>query len=169
MSGRCCTLAEVGCSQSHLALWRLGAERREPLMIFEDDVFFCDDIAAHLRRPLPLPDDLGIFYLGATRREGCRPFEGPGIYELSGCRTTHAYVISPRACDRLLDFAESLPNIASDDYTLLSHRNGSVRAHIYLPFWAVQTNDVSDIRVRKPLRYRFGNLFEGMLPRDASA
>ena len=38
---------------------------------------------------------------------------GSGICELSGCRATHAYVISPSACERLVHVAESLPNLAA--------------------------------------------------------
>jgi GR25 family glycosyltransferase involved in LPS biosynthesis len=163
-SGRRCTLAEVACSQSHIALWRMGATRNEPLMVFEDDVFFGNDIGDRLRSTLILPSDYGIFYLGAAWREDVRSFDRPGIYELRGCRTTHAYVISPGACDRLLELAETMPNVAADHYTLLAHRRQLVRAHIHLPFWAVQTNDSSDIGIRLSLARSFGTLFEGVLP-----
>jgi Glycosyltransferase family 25 (LPS biosynthesis protein) len=164
INGRVCTLAEVACTQSHLALWRLGAERQQPVMIFEDDVYFCADIWHHLRRPIVLPADFGIFYLGAAWREDVRPFDGPGIYEQRSCRTTHAYVISSAACVQLITLAEATPHIAADHYTFLSHERRCVRAHIHLPFWAVQTNHPSDIGLRLSSARSFGDMFDGPLP-----
>jgi hypothetical protein len=163
-SARRCTLAEAACSLSHIGLWKVGVERGEPIMVFEDDVHFCNDIAAHLRRPLDLPLDFGVLYLGAAWREPLRRYAGPGIYELLACRTTHAYVASATACASLLALASELPHIAADHYTGLSHRRGVVRAHIPLPFWAVQRADHSDIGQRLPAKISFGTLFDGELP-----
>jgi len=163
-SRRRCSMAEMACSQSHRELWQLGALRDEPLMIFEDDVYFCDDVGEHLRRPLELPRDFGIFYLGAAWREDIETYAAPGIYELHGCRTLHAYVISPTACRQLLLLAGAIPALASDHYTLMAHRTRLVRAHIALPLWAVQTGDASDIALRMPIAASFGTLFESVLP-----
>lgn len=164
LNGRICTPAEVACMHSHRRLWELAAERGEPMMIFEDDVYFCADIWHHLRRPLALPNDYGIFYIGAAWREDLHPYVGPGIHEQKSCRTTHAYVISPEASVTLLSLADAMPNIASDHYTCVAHERGLVRAHIYLPFWAVQTNHPSDIGLRRSAALSFGDMFDGPMP-----
>jgi GR25 family glycosyltransferase involved in LPS biosynthesis len=110
----------AGCMLSHRNALRLARERGwRRVLILEDDARIAlplqgetgRELAAFLERE---SRDYGVLFLGFTSpRKPVRPLlklkNGPTVFQVSGCSTTHAYVVDTCLYDKLL---ASLP---SDD------------------------------------------------------
>lgn len=102
----------AGCTLSHQ---RIMAEAREQgwdmLLILEDDADFSqtdeEELAAVLREVLAVRSSWDICYLGFSKTRGpSRPVGTEGkrdVFEITGCGTTHAYLVNAKARDWLVD------------------------------------------------------------------
>jgi GR25 family glycosyltransferase involved in LPS biosynthesis len=87
-----------GCFQSHKEL----IERRETLLVLEDDAVLCPDFLLKVELCMrELPDDWGMLYLGGWRQD-VEPYSDR-LQVANRVLCTHAYVINGAYCERLLD------------------------------------------------------------------
>jgi hypothetical protein len=76
-----------------LAVRRARKERAEAVIIFEDDVVFCEDFTERLAG-MQLPADWGVFFLGCRHVERPVPVLGhPGLVRVAKARDNHAVAI----------------------------------------------------------------------------
>lgn len=139
---------EFGCLASHVGVYKMMVDQKIPkAVIFEDDVFFCEDFVSKWSEVMEALGDTapegpsGFLYLGGRfcnshvmsvcKESGLCPslvyhdFQGPWIgWEHD--RTTHAYALNLPMAERLLDyFLEGDGVTAPVDHSLLNFMKGS--------------------------------------------
>lgn len=100
-----------GCLQSHLALWDRIFTDGQPALILEDDATFCADFACRLADFAgAVPPDWDLLYLGGQHILPPATIPGlpstihghsPTVVRCQGVKKTHAYAITPAACQKL--------------------------------------------------------------------
>lgn len=118
-----------GCLQSHLALWERIYTEGRPALIFEDDATFAPDFAdRYADFAEAVPPDWDMLYLGGQH---ILPpsFLTPTspVVRCQGVKKTHAYAITPAACQRLYSHVAAAPYHIDVALALL-HRGLSVYA-----------------------------------------
>lgn len=100
------TRPAIGCSLSHLAIWRWVIERGLPrVLILEDDA---RPVAGHdparFRSVVPaIPRDAGLVFLGRMIMAGlAEKAQGSGLARLYYFNGTFAYTVTPEACRVLI-------------------------------------------------------------------
>jgi glycosyl transferase family 25 len=104
-----CTPSTIGCAASHAKAWRRAARSGRPYtLVLEDDVELDLDARDVIQRVLKrVPSDADVIVLGCylcatTRNRGSRSTDLIRIRQFSG---THAYIVTQRGAQRLLDYA----------------------------------------------------------------
>lgn len=105
-TGRQVTDGEIGCYASHRELWKLAAERDEPVVIMEDDFELLGDFNATLKVVSSLIGRAGFIRLQTDlRAKKCRSLE---VGEFQLCRFTKpphglmCYSLSPQVARRFV-------------------------------------------------------------------
>tara|TARA_Y100000741_G_scaffold280717_1_gene220538 strand:- start:4397 stop:5113 length:717 start_codon:yes stop_codon:yes gene_type:complete len=111
-------VGEVGCFISHKLLWEETIKQTESnySVIFEDDAIFSKDFQQSFNDIIETDLDFNIIYIGGRFRENYRMINCIHVkddivkYDYNkkwvgaDCdRTTHAYIISKKCCELLLD------------------------------------------------------------------
>lgn len=155
-------IGACGCFSSHYRLWKRIASddnlnELSKIIIYEDDAFFTDNYLQKLNT-IDSINEFDILYIGGRFHknyvEGNRPVNG--ISKMSGQRTTHAYVITKKGANNLLNFIKNniihtvevdtfLNNLKSilNMYDLYPHINWSpamYKTDIQLPINPLQRN-----------------------------
>jgi glycosyl transferase family 25 len=105
------TAGEVGCFASHYLLWQRCVERREPIIVMEDDVALTARFAEAVRI-LPSLARFGYVRLAATTPRGLRvvpralPADWQLVRYLVGPMGTQCYALFPHAAARFLAGAD---------------------------------------------------------------
>ncbi len=102
----------AGCTLSHHRIMAKAKEQGwEMLLILEDDADFSetdkDELAAVLREVFSKRTSWDICYLGFSKTRGPSRFAGTAakrdLFEITGCGTTHAYLVNAKAINWLVD------------------------------------------------------------------
>ncbi len=99
----------LGCSLSHMALWRQLHESKDgdEWLIFEDDAMLTPDFAAlYADRRAQLPDNWELFFVGWYGQFGYRRVDSL-IGRFGQFYGTHSYLVRRTALDRLLETNKS--------------------------------------------------------------
>lgn len=149
------TPGEAACTMGHRYLWALALAAGGPVLILEDDAFFCRQFAAHLHEALELPGDADILYLGMS---WLRLHPGGGrIRKPASGLGSFASVLFPSGAEKLLLAEAAAPLRPADHY---ARGCAGLRRYVVYPCWVTVRNTDSDIRGRAPLAQRMGRHFE---------
>ena len=162
-----------GCLTSHLKLIKMAKERGwNNVLVLEDDCVLSTTVKQGL--PSVLPPSYGILFLGGNI-QGIHPHEldypppendtknigtasNPNWVRLSGCLTTHAYVMSSVIFDHVIDTLEQYEKqvdvFFSDEIVAKGVPNGDLPpSYVLNPPIATQRDDYSDIE-KKVVNYK---------------
>jgi len=141
---------ERGCAHSHYRIWKMAAERTEPLFVVEDDATFDFDrtgdngkFSGKLFRERfegalrEVPRDIDVLYLGwSGHREGnfkhmdwTAQKETKFIKKAEYVWTTIAYVLWPAGARKLLDAAQPM-NQPVDNFMAWENREGRINSYV---------------------------------------
>lgn len=116
------TRPAIGCSLSHLAIWRWVIEQGLPrVLVLEDDANpVVGHDAALFRRVVPaLPPEAGLVFLGRMIMGGLADkTQGSNLARLYYFNGTFAYLVTPQACRQLIGHV--LPLTAHLDHQISS-------------------------------------------------
>jgi len=108
------TKGEIGCLASHVALWKKCVELNEPILILEDDVVFQSGYNEEKVKLLLASNNYNIVYLGYNEMAEIK--EDLGSYVIPGfAYQTHAYGITPKGAEALLDSLSVYKGIPVDE------------------------------------------------------
>ena len=103
----------VGCSLSHIALWRKAVELDEPIIVLEDDVRMDKDFMHTAISRIPAGvDHAAIVYLPFADRSDCGTY-WCNVQPRKGFGGTQMYYITPRGARILLE--QALPIVSQID------------------------------------------------------
>jgi GR25 family glycosyltransferase involved in LPS biosynthesis len=139
-----------GCYLSHLEILKQAREKKESVLIFEDDVEFInydEEIITNTLKELDAFHWWDMFYLGGNI---LKPFYQitDHLGKLTHCQSTHAYAVNKFFLDRLIHWLESNQVYIID----VLYAEGVVplrNCFISIPMMAIQRADYSDIEKRK--------------------
>lgn len=123
------------------------------ILIFEDDIEFCDLYPDYKGKPLSerfknsieyLPEDWNLFYLGCGMYKGYGYNIGGEINSVEFGQTTHAYGINYTFFEKCLEYLNSEKLPLDNIYTKIQHEIGGVYA--FHPNLISQRNSFSDIQ-----------------------
>jgi GR25 family glycosyltransferase involved in LPS biosynthesis len=120
------SVGEIGCFISHVLCWEetLKQKNSDYSVIFEDDAIFSKDFEKNFNDIINTNLDFNILYIGGRFEENYKMINCKSVtdkivktddkkpwYGRDCDRTTHAYIISKKCCQLLLDnYNESLKN-----------------------------------------------------------
>jgi GR25 family glycosyltransferase involved in LPS biosynthesis len=148
----------LGCALSHITLWKqlINDSTCSYYLIFEDDVFFPDDVVINFKRALKeLPSDFSIFYLGGSQ---------PGVRYSKSLATVaedvgyglHGYLISKETAILILKKIEERGLYCAIDMLLLDYVP-QLKGYVAAPWLAYQKfyaedSDINEINtpIKKP-------------------
>jgi glycosyl transferase, family 25 len=136
-----------GCLRSHMDVVAAArTDRKDDVLIFEDDVEFAPDLAARFARAMTqLPDDWDILYLGGIHaHQPC--LVGDSLARVSRTLSTFAYAIRARAFDAVLEIDPGIPVPVDDQLTRVQSR---LACYCIFPHVAWVECDHSDIQGRQ--------------------
>lgn len=154
--------AESATTMGHRYIWGLALAKQAPVLILEDDAFFCRRFASHLREPISLPNDADALELGMSWLQ-LHSGEGP-VRRVKFGWGTFAYVLFPQGAAKLLQLEAKGPLAQADLYTRPSE---DFNVYITYPTWVTVRNEDSDIRPRPALQKRMGLHFEDDRPSES--
>lgn len=100
----------IGCTQSHMFLVKKCIDLNEPIMVFEDDVYFTNRLKDWDKIWETAPVDWDLIFLGANHLL----YKGGKLEEFSEnwvktntSLTMHAIIWSPKGAQKFLDFSNS--------------------------------------------------------------
>ena len=163
-----------GCLTSHLELVKLAKQRGwKNMLVFEDDCILSTSVKQGL--PTTLPPLYGILFLGGNI-QGVHQHEfdypsseqdsknigtasNPNWVRLSGCLTTHAYIMSCDIFDHVIDTLErynkQVDVYFSSEIVAKGTPNGKLPpSYVLNPPIATQRDDYSDIE-KKVVNYKY--------------
>tara|TARA_R100000152_G_C6777589_1_gene207550 strand:- start:893 stop:1609 length:717 start_codon:yes stop_codon:yes gene_type:complete len=144
----------AGCLGSHRRIIKLAKENGlKNVLVFEDDVdFLHDDLDLVKRSTESLPEDWGLFYLGATvEKQMCMVDEH--LFQTNFAKATHAVAYNHTVYDEILNLVpEGVPElveftsscVAVDNF-LINSIQSKYPTFICNPLFAVQGRSFSDI------------------------
>ena len=95
----------LGCFLSHVTIWKKTIELNQPMIVFEDDVYFVDKFDEKFQQILnELPSDFGLFYFADfVKSRNTRGFSfSQSLDRINGEQWgTYAYMISPETAKLL--------------------------------------------------------------------
>ena len=148
-------LPYLACSDSHAQVWALIAELDAPYaLVLEDDVFFHKEWRKLVRESIEaLPSDWELFMLDCFYLQGWDwTSEGNcgrvGIHPAQSCSFADAYVITPTACQWLLERQKAALEEGEwlNNETLLMELQDREKSFTFIPKLALQHFDESDIQ-----------------------
>jgi len=134
-----------GCKQSHLNIIKEAYNKKENVLIFEDDVEFIDEALPYIKKVFDeinkVPWDM-LFLGGNLLRPAFQMSEH--LARLSHCYSTHAYGINKNLLEKIIPFLEANKNYPIDvlygDYIIPVSE-----CYISIPMIAIQADNYSDI------------------------
>lgn len=134
-----------GCAMSHiLALRKACQERRDAVLIFEDDVV----LAARFREraeSVPLPADWGILYLGCQHVSPPKPV-AKGLVRVTGAYSTHAYAVRAPFFDQVSRAIRKGASMGLPCDVVLAGLQKEIPAYAFYPNIAWQQDGHSDVK-----------------------
>ena len=135
-----------GCYLSHLDILKQARDRKENVLIFEDDVEYInydEELTTNILNELTLFHWWDMFYLGGNV---LKPFYQMSnhLAKLTHCQSTHAYAVNKFFLDRLINWLENNKIFIID----VMYAEGIVpynNCFITIPMVAIQRTDYSDI------------------------
>ncbi len=98
---------EIAVFASHFLLWKLCAERGEPMVVCEDDIAFCEDFERKIEALEASSLSCVRFYVGVTSKL-TRVSEHFSVFRRSGnCWVAAGYWLTPEAAHGFLAAAET--------------------------------------------------------------
>ncbi|CAK9074213.1 unnamed protein product [Durusdinium trenchii] len=122
---------ERGCALSHIRAWRRCVDKRQPLLVIEDDAVPTKDFTEVLKQALTsLPRDADVLYLGYSQAAEWRR-QSSHLAEAEYVWTTVAYMVWPEGARKLLS---KLPvNQPVDNFMATLCADGDIKAYCTLP------------------------------------
>lgn len=169
------TVGEWGCTLSHYSVLKKSLDKQNmdslsPIVIFEDDVRFCDDFKErldYLGKNFKFDWDIFYFSVSADMKY-CHKTDVKYIYKIDSTVCAHAYMINPKSIAKLIELTEYFAKktcIIDEIYDfLIPHLN----VYSFLPGMVAQNGITGNIGDRKNVTEyfikRFGkHVFESNL------
>jgi glycosyl transferase, family 25 len=140
-------IGSLGCMLSHIKIYKDVIEKKyEYVLILEDDSFFnekfnLNEVINDIEKYKD--DNFGIFYLGCTHNKNPIHIE-KNIYKCVYSNTTHAYIISKKCINFILD---NINNYDKEIDTFLSNYvQKKFNCYCFYPSIIKQENGFSDIQ-----------------------
>jgi GR25 family glycosyltransferase involved in LPS biosynthesis len=108
------------------------------VLIFEDDVEFCDEVENYNGKSLEerfsssidfLPNNWDVFFLGSGIYTNNKSLIGGEIYKIGYGMTTHAVAINSHYYDTIIKILDSDPDIIDNTYCRLMSQNETFSFH----------------------------------------
>lgn len=133
-----------GCYLSHLNLLKQAEARGENLMIFEDDVQFCDGAKEIIENSLDELKDKNwvLFYLGGNILRPAYQID-KHLAQLTHCQSTHSIGYNKKYIPQIIEFLENNQFIL--DVLFAEHVIPRTECYITVPMVAIQRTDFSSI------------------------
>jgi GR25 family glycosyltransferase involved in LPS biosynthesis len=141
LMGRTFAKGEISCTLSHITAIKMAkALNYKNVLILEDDIILCDDFVHKINElEKQLPENWQQIYIGAIINSyGEKVSEN--LYNIvidDNCMATHSYLLNNTVYDlvsnKLLGF-----NTATDGEYNSLHREGLLKAHIFIPLLTCQ-------------------------------
>jgi hypothetical protein len=134
----------VGCFFSHLNLLKIANNKNENLLVFEDDVKFCEDAKDIIENALDelQNKDWMLFYLGGNILRPAYQTD-KHLARLTHCQSTHAIAYRGKYINQIIEFLESKRNIL--DVLFAEGIVPMTECYITIPMVAIQRTDFSTI------------------------
>lgn len=159
------TPGAVGCTKSHMAAIRSAKNHDQPIVVCEDDAYFCEDIHKRLAYIAErLTWDWDIFYLGSTchipgewyTRDDCKewahlgcdvsPTTDPRILTAQGVWGTYAYLVNNTNAERTYQTMDRNMHRTRGIDHMAVVLGPALKTFCFLPGCAWQHDGRSDIR-----------------------
>jgi glycosyl transferase family 25 len=133
-----------GCYLSHLNLLKEAEKRNENLLVFEDDVQFCDDAKEIIEKSLDEMKDLDwcLWYgAGNILKPFCQVSEY--LAKLNHCQSTVFYGVNKKYLPRIIEFVEM-----NQTFIDIIYADGIIpqtNCYITVPMVGIQRTDYSNI------------------------
>lgn len=115
--------AEIGCSLSHMAIWKRIAAKQETALILEDDAFWHKgELKKFITESLPKCPDTDILYLGRNKASNKKekPIGEDALFvDPAFSYNAHAYIIRSETASKLLS-TDVLKNLVVIDEVLVA-------------------------------------------------
>lgn len=133
-----------GCYLSHLNILKMAEARGENLLIFEDDVQFCDGAKEIIESAIDeLKDkDFVLFYLGGNILRPAYQTD-KHLARLTHCQSTHSICYNGKYIPQIIEFLEHNQFIL--DVLFSEHIIPQTECYITVPMTAIQRTDFSSI------------------------
>ena len=109
---------EIGCTLSHLHLWKEIVSKNETALILEDDAFWhSGELKKFITKSLPKCPDTDVLYLGRNKvsKNKEEPVDGEELFvKPAFSYNTHAYIIGKEGASKLLS-TKILENLVTPD------------------------------------------------------
>lgn len=129
---RTCTVGQLGCTCSHLNVWRLVADSEQVAIVLEDDVVLCDDFEYRVQQVLAEASDVDWDWIYFFYHAECKqdlPIHGKH-YVQRGFPTwgTVAYALTTAGAAKLIQAASEAAHEAPIDHIIMRLvREGELR------------------------------------------
>lgn len=129
---RTCTVGQLGCTCSHLNVWRLVADSERIAIVLEDDVVLCDDFENRVQQVLSEARDVDWDWIYLFYHAECKqdlPIHGKR-YVQQGFQTwgTVAYALTNAGATKLIQAASEAVHEAPIDHIIMRLvREGELR------------------------------------------
>lgn len=147
--------AEIGCFQSHRAIYKKTIENNyQSTLILEDDAIFCDNFNAIFSEQIKnIPDDWQMIYFGQFNYDKIGDISGSktaaikdnilgNVYKADRCWLTHAYAIK-NCAQHLYDNTDKMYNTFDG---VLADLQKDLKVYAIYPSIIKQDNTQSSIR-----------------------
>jgi GR25 family glycosyltransferase involved in LPS biosynthesis len=143
----------VGCVLSHVKILKKAKEENlNNVLVFEDDVVFCDDLQEKFNIFVKqLPEDWDMIYFGGNHNNIPLEMVSENIGHAKKTYTTHAYAIKDTIYDFAIKVLSKVQYEVDVNYSLLQQ---SFNCYVFRPHLAWQRDGYSDI-LNKNVDYSF--------------
>ena len=147
---------EIGLIETHINIIKEAKEKKiNNILIFEDDVYFNEEILDLNLYIESLPEDWVLFYLGAMQVGGSPPIPiGNNILKVNNALRAHSLVINSKIFDLILDLLPKLNKQVDVHYMDLQK---ILPTYCTNPYIAYQRNGFSDIQKKLVNRYKYSS------------
>ena len=147
------TSGEIGCSLSHIHIWKNASSKHENVLILEDDAFWrTGELKKFITESLPKCPETDILYLGrnkVSKKEEPHVDEGKLFVSPSLSYNTHSYIITHSGASKLLSLKPHENIIPSDEFLAASwtkHRRSDIR-QVFPPSLKALSSDQSKFEI----------------------
>lgn len=143
----------IGCSLSHLEIYKKSIGSDKPILILEDDVEFDLSVVEKIKS-IVIPDDWALFYFGGNHNGESINMISENVHRLKKTFTTHCFAINPKYLKEIIvEFSSCYDRLAIDEF-LAYEIQTKYPCYGTFPHLAWQREGFSDI-LNQETKYEF--------------